>query len=113
MARPLRIEYPGALYHLTSRGDRQEDIFLDDPDREAFLSVFGSVVERVGWRVYAYCLMDNHYHLMVETPKGNLSKDMRQLNAVYTQAQIGQATGLRYSTVSRIVVRQIHARNKT
>jgi putative transposase len=85
MARPLRIEYPGALYHLTSRGDRQEDIFLDDTDREEFLSVLGSVVERFGWRVYAYCLMDNHYHLMVETPKGNLSKGMRQLNGVYTQ----------------------------
>lgn len=85
MARPLRIEYPGALYHLTSRGDGQEDIFLDDTDREEFLSVLGSVVERFGWRLYAYCLMDNHYHLMVETPKGNLSKGMRQLNGVYTQ----------------------------
>lgn len=85
MARPLRIEYPGALYHLTSRGDRQEDIFLDNADREEFLSVLGSVVERFGWRLYAYCLMDNHYHLMVETPKGNLSKGMRQLNGVYTQ----------------------------
>lgn len=85
MARPLRIEYPGALYHLTSRGDRQEDVFLDDADREEFLSVLGSVVERFGWRVYAYCLMDNHYHLMVETPQANLSRGMRQLNGVYTQ----------------------------
>jgi len=85
MARPLRIEYPGALYHLTSRGDGQEDIFLDDADREEFLSVLASVVERFGWRAYAYCLMDNHYHLMVETPQANLSKGMRQLNGVYTQ----------------------------
>jgi len=85
MSRPLRIEYPGALYHLTSRGDRQEDIFVDDADREEFLSVLGCVVERFGWRLYAYCLMGNHYHLMVETPKGNLSKGMRQLNGVYTQ----------------------------
>ena len=77
MARPLRIEYPGALYHLTSRGDRQ-----DDADGEKFLTVLGSVVERFGWRLYANCLMDNHYHLMVQTPKGNLSKGMRQLNGV-------------------------------
>ena len=61
MARPLRIEYPGALYHLTSRGDRQEDIFADDADREEFLLVLGSVVARFGWRLYAYCLMNNHY----------------------------------------------------
>jgi putative transposase len=85
MARPLRIEYPGALYHLTSRGNAQEDIFRDDADREAFLAVLAAVVERFGWRLYAYCLMDNHYHLVVETPKANLSKGMRQLNGVYTQ----------------------------
>lgn len=85
MARPLRIEYPGALYHVTSRGDGREDIFADDADRLAFLSVLGAVVERFDWRLYAYCLMDNHYHLMVETPKANLSLGMRQLNGVYTQ----------------------------
>ena len=85
MARPLRIEYPGALYHLTSRGNGQEDIFSDDADRLAFLSVLAAVVERFEWRLYAYCLMDNHYHLMVETPKANLSLGMRQLNGVYTQ----------------------------
>jgi putative transposase len=85
MARPLRIEYPGALYHLTSRGNAQEDIFQDDADREAFLAVLAAVVERFGWRLYAYCLMDDHYDLMVETPKANLSKGMRQLNGVYTQ----------------------------
>ncbi|MGH8677716.1 MAG: transposase [Burkholderiales bacterium] len=85
MARPLRIEYPGALYHLTSRGDGQEDIYRDDADREDFLSVLSAVVQRFDWRCYAYCLMDNHYHLMVETPKANLSLGMRQLNGVYTQ----------------------------
>ena len=85
MARPLRIEYPGALYHLTSRGNAREDIFRVDADREEFLAVLGAVVERFGWRLYAYCLMDNHYHLMVETPKANLSQGMRQLNGVYTQ----------------------------
>ncbi len=85
MARPLRIEYGGALYHVTSRGDRQEPIYEDDEDRRAFLTVLGHVVERFGWVCYAYCLMGNHYHLVVETPKGNLSKGMRQLNGVFTQ----------------------------
>lgn len=85
MARPLRIEYPDALYHLTSRGDGREDIFSDDADRLEFLSVLAAVVERFEWRLYAYCLMDNHYHLMVGTPRANLSKGMRQLNGVYTQ----------------------------
>jgi putative transposase len=85
MARPLRVEYPGALYHLTSRGNARADIFRDDADREEFLAVLSAVVERFGWRLYAYCLMDNHYHLMVETPKANLSLGMRQLNGVYTQ----------------------------
>jgi REP element-mobilizing transposase RayT len=86
MARPLRIEYAGALYHVTARGDRQEDIYLTDTDRIAFLEILGQVVERFNWLVHAYCLMDNHYHLLVETPDGNLSKGMRQLNGVYTQA---------------------------
>ena len=85
MARPLRIEYPGALYHVTSHGMAQEDIFRDDADREAFLAVLAAVVERFGWRLYAYCLMDDHYHLIAETPGANLSKGMRQLNGVYTQ----------------------------
>ncbi len=86
MSRPLRLEFPDALYHITSRGDRREDIYEDDPDRETFLTVFESVVSRFNWRCYAYCLMGNHYHLLVQTPDGNLSKGMRQLNGVYTQA---------------------------
>ena len=85
MSRPLRIEYPGALYHLTSRGNARGDIFRDDADREEFLAVLTAVVERFQWRLYAYCLMDNHYHLMVETPKADLSLGMRHLNGVYTQ----------------------------
>jgi REP element-mobilizing transposase RayT len=85
MARPLRIEYPGALYHVTSRGDRQEAIFDDDQDRTTFLNVLAEVVSRFHWRCHAYCLMGNHYHLMIETPEGNLTKGMRQLNGVYTQ----------------------------
>lgn len=86
MARPLRIEFPGALYHVTSRGDRREAIYEDDDDYIAFLSLFGEVVERFNWLCHAYCLMTNHYHLVVETPDGNLSKGMRQLNGVFTQA---------------------------
>ncbi len=85
MARPLRIEYPGALYHVTSRGDRQEAIFDDDRDRSALLNILGEVVSRFRWRCHAYCLMANHYHLMIETPEANLTKGMRQLNGVFTQ----------------------------
>jgi REP element-mobilizing transposase RayT len=85
MARPLRIEYPGALYHVTSRGDRQEAIFDDDQDRRAFLNVLGEVVSRFRWRCHAYCLMGNHYHLMIETPEANLTKGMRHLNGIFTQ----------------------------
>ncbi len=85
MARPLRIEFAGALYHVTSRGDRQEAIFDDDQDRTAFLNVLAEVISRFRWRCHAYCLMGNHYHLMIETPQGNLTKGMRQLNGVFTQ----------------------------
>ncbi len=85
MSRPLRIEFPDALYHVTARGDRREDIFDDDQDREAFLQTLGRVVDQFNWLCYAWCLMDNHYHLLVQTPDGNLSKGMRQLNGVYTQ----------------------------
>lgn len=85
MARPLRIEFAGAVYHVTSRGDRQEAIFVTDSDRIAFLEILGQVVENYNWLIHAYCLMDNHYHLLIETPDGNLSKGMRQLNGIYTQ----------------------------
>lgn len=85
MARPLRIEYAGALYHITSRGNRREDIYLDDEDRKAWLMVLGKVCERFNWVVHAYCQMSNHYHIIVETIDGNLSRGMRQLNGYYTQ----------------------------
>ncbi|MDT8442343.1 MAG: transposase [Desulfuromonadales bacterium] len=86
MARPLRIEFPGAVYHVTSRGNASAAIFSDDGDRALFLATLGQVVERFNWLCHAYCLMDNHYHLLIETPEGNLSAGMRQLNGVYTQA---------------------------
>ena len=85
MSRPLRLEYAGALYHVTSRGDRQEDIYEDDTDREEFLLVLGDVCDRYNWVCHANCLMSNHYHLLIETPDANLSKGMRQLNGVYTK----------------------------
>jgi len=85
MARPLRIEFTGALYHITSRGDGREDIFLSDADRELWLEVFAEVCRRFNWICHAYCLMSNHYHLLIETPESNLSLGMRQLNGVYTQ----------------------------
>ncbi|MGB0468228.1 MAG: transposase, partial [Pontibacterium sp.] len=85
MSRPLRIEFNGALYHVTSRGDGREDIYLQDSDRTLFLETLAQVCERDNWVVHAYCLMSNHYHLLLETPDGNLSQGMRQLNGVYTQ----------------------------
>ncbi len=84
MARPLRLEYAGALYHITSRGDRREDIYLDDEDRAAWIEVLTTTCERFNWVVHAYCQMSNHYHLLVETVDGNLSRGMRQLNGIYT-----------------------------
>ncbi len=86
MARPLRIEFPGALYHVTARGNARQAIFLDDADRHGFLTVLERVVSRCHLLLHAYCLMDNHFHLVVETPEANLSNAMRQLNGVYTQA---------------------------
>jgi len=85
MARPLRIEYDGALYHVTSRGNDKKPIFKDDTDRNIFLDALHKVTQRYNWLCHAYCLMNNHYHLVIETPDGNLSKGMRQLNGVYTQ----------------------------
>ena len=85
MARPLRIEYAGAVYHLTSRGNEKKAVFKDDQDRINFLNTLQHVNKRYNWICHAYCLMTNHYHLLVETPDGNLSLGMRQLNGVYTQ----------------------------
>jgi REP element-mobilizing transposase RayT len=105
MARPIRIEYAGALYHVTSRGDRREDIYLDDEDRLDWLKVLTQVCQRFNWVVHAFCQMTNHYHLLVETIDGNLSKGMRQLNGVYTQhvnqrhSQVGHLFQGRYKAI--------------
>ena len=85
MSRPLRIAFPGAFYHVTSRGNTQAAIYADDADRQAFLDLLTHVVQRYHWLCHAFCLMDNHYHLVIETPEGNLSQGARQLNGMYTQ----------------------------
>lgn len=86
MARPLRIEFPGALYHVTARGNARQPIFLSKDDALRFLETLGDTALRLGWRFHAYCLMTNHYHLLVETEHANLSKGMCHLNGAYTQA---------------------------
>ncbi|MFM9882309.1 MAG: transposase [Burkholderiales bacterium] len=86
MARPLRIEFPGAIYHVTSRSDRREAIFEDDVDRRAFLEVVSQALERFDAVALAYCLMHDHYHFVLQTRRANLSQLMRQINGVYTQA---------------------------
>jgi putative transposase len=85
MARPLRLEFDGAVYHVTSRGNDRESIFFDEADRLRFLEILADVVARYGWLCHAYCLMTNHYHLLIETPEAGLSRGMQLLNGVYTQ----------------------------
>ena len=84
MARKLRVEYPGAIYHVMNRGDRREEIFKDDADRERFLETLGEVCTKTGWQVHALCLMGNHFHLVVETPQGNLVAGMKWFLGTYT-----------------------------
>ena len=85
MARPLRIEFPGALHHVTARGNARQSIFRDDDDRRLLVGTLEAVVSRYGWLCHAYCLMDNHFHVVVETPRANLATGMRHLNGVYSQ----------------------------
>ncbi len=86
MSRPLRVEFAGALWHVTSRGNERRDVFRDEADREAFLKILGRTVGLFRWTLHAYVLMDNHFHLLLETPEPTLSRGMRQLNGLYTQA---------------------------
>lgn len=112
MSRPLRIELPGGLYHVTSRGDRREAIYLCDDDRLAWLQILADVCKRFNWRCHSWCQMDNHYHLVIETVEGNLSQGMRQLNGVYTQhinrshQRVGHVFQGRYKAV--LVEKQSH-----
>ncbi len=112
MSRPPRIDYPGALHHLTARGNARADIVSDDDDRTRFVQVLDEVVGHFGWRCHAWCLMDNHYHLLVETPEANLARGMRRLNGVYTQrhnrahARSGHVFQGRYKSI--LVEREAH-----
>ena len=85
MARPIRLEYPGAVYHVMSRGHERSAIFREGGDREKFHSVLGAVVGDERWELHGYCLMGNHYHLLVETPEGRLSRGVKALNGRYAQ----------------------------
>jgi len=105
MARPLRIEFEGALYHVMARGNARGEVFLDDDDREAFVENLGRVCGRFDWRVWAWCLMGNHYHFLVETLRPTLAKGMREVNGVYTQrfnrrhGRVGHVLQGRYKAV--------------
>ncbi len=85
MARPLRIEFSGAKYHITARGNSQQDIYLSDEDRESFLKLIHTATERYHWYCHVYCLMSNHYHLLIETEQPTLSKGMKYINGSFTQ----------------------------
>ncbi len=84
MARKLRVEYPGAIYHVMNRGDRREAILWDDGDRQRFLDTLGEACGKAGWQVHALCLMHNHFHLVVETPRGDLVAGMKWFLGTYT-----------------------------
>ena len=86
VSRPLRLEFSGALYHTTSRGDHRNSIYFEVADFELFLSILSDVCKQYNWVIHTYCLMTNHYHLLVETPDANLSKGMCQLNGVFSQS---------------------------
>lgn len=86
MSRPLRLEFSGALYHVTVRGNARQPVFLDDADRSRFLAFLAREIFQHGWRCYAYCLMTNHFHLLVETPRPGLARGMHRLNGTYSQS---------------------------
>ena len=85
MPRPPRVAPPGGVFHITSRGNRRQEIFLDDRDRLRYLELLGGTVSRHAWRCHAYCLMPNHFHLMIETPEADISAGMHRLNGAYAQ----------------------------
>ncbi len=85
MSRPVRIEFPGAIYHISSKNSKGQLSFRDRNDRAVFINILDNVVSRFGWMLHSYVLMDEHYHLVIEIPEKNLSRGMRQLNGVYTQ----------------------------
>jgi REP element-mobilizing transposase RayT len=84
MARKLRVQYPGAIYHVMNRGDRREPIFRDDLDHRRFLVTLSETCAKTGWQVHAYCLMSNHFHLVIETPQADLVAGMKWFLGTYT-----------------------------
>ena len=84
MARKLRVQYPGTIYHVMSRGDRRELIFNNEEDHRLFMETLGQACEKTGWQVHAWCLMSNHFHLVIETPCANLVAGMKWLLGTYT-----------------------------
>jgi len=93
MPRKLRVQYEGAIYHVMNRGDHREDIFHNDEDRQLFLKTLGEACAKTAWQVHAYCLMRNHFHLVVETPRANLVAGMKWLLGTYTNVTKGVAKG--------------------
>ena len=104
MARPLRVQAAGAHYHVGARGINKAPVFLSDEDRERFLVLLDDVVARYGWRCHAYCLMPNHYHLLIETTEANLSKGMHRLNFRYAVA-----FNRRYDLTGHVYERRFHS----
>ena len=96
MPRKLRIQYPGAMYHVMNRGDQREAIFRDDEDRQKFLATLGEACQKTEWQVHAYCLMSNHFHLVVETPQPNLVAGMKWLPGIYTRRVNRRHKGFRH-----------------
>ncbi len=95
MPRQLRIQYPGAMYHVMSRGNRRAEIFLDDVDRHDFLKTLAEACQKTGWQVHAYCLMANHYHLVLETPNANLVAGMAWLQSIRSSLRLRCGCGAR------------------
>ncbi len=93
----MRVQYAGAIYHVMSRGDRREDVFLDDVDRQDFLKTLAETCQKTGFQVHAYCLMPNHFHLVVETPEANLVAGMAWLLSTYT-IRLNQRTAPPFTT---------------
>ncbi|MBP8259215.1 MAG: transposase, partial [Verrucomicrobia bacterium] len=110
MPRPFRIQFAGAIYHLMSRGDRREPIFRDDTDRRGFLATLGEACEKTGWQVHAYCWMNNHFHLVAETPQPNLVVGMKWLLGTYT-GRFNRAASIRRASLERAL--QVHCGGRT
>jgi REP element-mobilizing transposase RayT len=112
MSRQLRVEFPGALYHVTARGNERKPIVRDDTDREGWLATLAQTVDRFGWRLQAWCLMGNHFHLVVETPRPTLARGMHSLNGVHAtrfnrrHARVGHLFQGRYAAL--LIEREEH-----